>query len=85
MAAVVGVYARVEAGQRGRVLEALAGMTGVMPFDLEDPGQLGIVVEAGSLEAAHRVVTCELARVSGLLGCWPVYAHEEGNGEDGGR
>jgi len=73
--ATIGVYVRVTVGREGTVREALAALAGARPFDLEEPGKVGLVLEADDLDAAHALLEGPVRSVPGVLAAWPVYAH----------
>lgn len=75
--AVLGVLARVEVEHRDRVFGALERLDGVTPFWIGEPGRIGIVVEADTLQAAHTRLLDQLQSTPGVLGTWPVFVHAE--------
>ncbi len=73
--ATLGVYVRIDPEQLEAVRRALDALSGVTTFDLDEAGQLGVILEADDLEAAHAALTGPVHRVPGVLAAWPVYAH----------
>ncbi len=74
---VVGAYARVETAAAVEVRARLAAVGGVSTFDLDEPGKVGLLIEAASVAAAHARLCGELAEVPGVLGVWPVFVGAE--------
>lgn len=75
--AVVGAFARIETERIEQVRGELARLEGVETFDLGDPMKVGILIEAGDLDAAHETLTRDVTAVEGVLGVWPVSVHLE--------
>lgn len=75
--AVLGVLARVEVAERDRVVDLLQRIEGVTPFLIDEPGRIGLVLEADSLELAHARLLEEIESTPGVLGTWPVFVHAE--------
>ena len=75
--AIVGAFARVEIAGFNRCVAGLDAVDGVSTFPLDAPGKVGLLIEAGSLEDAHRIITKQIPTVQGVLGVWPVYASAE--------
>ncbi|NOX53590.1 MAG: chaperone NapD [Planctomycetes bacterium] len=75
--AVIGVLARVEVAERDCVVASLGRIEGVTPFLIDEPGRIGLVVEADTLEAAHKRLVDEIDPTPGVLGTWPVFVHAE--------
>jgi nitrate reductase NapAB chaperone NapD len=75
--AIVGAYARIDGEASPEVRQRLSAFPNVELFDLADPGKVGLIVEAESLDHAYALVRHDLRRVNGVLGVWPVYVHTE--------
>jgi nitrate reductase NapAB chaperone NapD len=75
--AVVGAYARIDLADEVAIRSRLGGVTGVSTFSLDDPGKVGLVIEADDLDSAHDMLLNEIEKLEGVLGVWPVYAHAE--------
>ncbi len=75
--AVVGAFARIDDSDRQAVWDRLAALAGVMPFDLGEPGKVGLLIEGDELEDVHAMLCTEIEKTDGVLGVWPVYAHME--------
>lgn len=75
--AVLGVLARVEIAERDRVVACLQQIEGVTPFLIDEPGRIGLVVEADTLQMAHTRLLNEIQSTPGVLGTWPVFVHAE--------
>ncbi len=69
---VVGVLARIEVSEGEHVRRRLARLEGVETFELQEPEKLGILIEAQSVDLAHRKLLDEVEKVEGVLGVWPV-------------
>jgi nitrate reductase NapAB chaperone NapD len=69
---VLGAYARIDPGSRESVRDRLHDLKGVTLFDLDDPGKVGLVIEADDLEKAHQLLTHTVGRTPDVLGVWPV-------------
>jgi nitrate reductase NapAB chaperone NapD len=67
----------VERADETSVKERLEALRGVSTFPLDVPGKVGLLIEAGSLDEAHAVLSRDIQTVEGVLGVWPVYAHSE--------
>ena len=44
---------------------------------LPEPEKIGLLIETGTLNEAHAILTQQIAKTSGVLGAWPVSAHFE--------
>ncbi|MAE67849.1 MAG: hypothetical protein CMJ18_26645 [Phycisphaeraceae bacterium] len=75
--ATIGGYVRFLPGQELSVRDGLSAIRGVELFDLDRPGTVGVIIEAGSLDDAHGVLERDLRRVEGVTGCFPVYVNIE--------
>jgi len=75
--AVVGAFARIDRSDPKATCDRLSAVAGVTLFDLGEPGKIGLVLEAESLDGAHEVLCGEIEKIEGVLGVWPVYAHLE--------
>jgi len=82
--ATVGVLARIDMDRASIVYEQLSHIDGVQIFDAgaPDSGQIGILVEAVSLDEAHDRITHEIQVVEGVLCAWPVYVHLDDDDDD---
>lgn len=81
METIVGAFARVDSAQATVVRSSLSSLVGIDVFDLGDPGKLGLIIEAPSLEAAHARLHDDIESVAGVLKVWPVSAHFDDAGE----
>ena len=81
--AVVGAYARIDLAEEALVPGRLEALEGVSTFSLEEPGKIGVLVEAESLDEAHARLADEIEKLDGILGVFPVYAHAEPEREEG--
>ena len=79
--ATVGAFARIEVESAGEVRQRLQQLEGVEPFDLDDPGKVGLIIEAATLDDAHAKLTGEIKHTQGVLGVWPIYANFDGDDE----
>jgi len=79
--AAVGAFARIEPTAAGEVAGRLDRIPGVETFLLDEPGKLGLVIEADDLDRAHAILTTDVRRTPGVLGVWAIYA-EVDDGED---
>lgn len=75
--ALFGVLARVQVADRLSTIEQLAEIDGVSTFPVEEDERLGILIESGTVNRAHEILTTEVDRLSGILGTWPVFNHFE--------
>lgn len=75
--AIVGAFAHIEPEANDTLESDLAALDGVSAFALDDPGKIGLLIEAESLDAAHRTVQRTIRNVEGVLGVFPVYANAE--------
>ncbi len=75
----VGVLARIEVEMEESVRSQLGNLEGVELFELGDaelePGQIGLLIEAATVDAAHEKIKQEVATTVGVLCAWPVYVH----------
>jgi len=76
---LVGAFARIDPTGGGEVRSRLSALSGVEVFDLDDPGKVGLLIEAADTGLAHRVLTSRVRNVEGVWGVWPVYVHGEGD------
>jgi nitrate reductase NapAB chaperone NapD len=74
---IIGGYARVDSGRREGAVRRLSQLRGVSTFDLDEPGKLGVLIEASSIDEAHAILTEDVSATPGVLACWPVFLHEE--------
>ena len=79
--ATVGAFARIEVESAGAVRQRLRQLDGVEPFDLDEPGKVGLIIEAACLDDAHEKLTGEIKHTQGVLGVWPIYANFDGDDE----
>ena len=75
----VGAYARIDLGCAAAIREELAQLDGVELFELDEPGKLGLIVEADDLDAAHTMLTCDVTQTPGVMGVWPIYVNVDGS------
>ncbi len=75
--AVVGAYAHIDPSQGAELPARLGAIEGVSTFALGDPGKIGLLIEAESLERAHGLLRGEIPKTEGIRGVFPVYAHAE--------
>jgi len=86
--ATVGILARIDLDHRADVLHDLNELAGVETFEAGERGQLGILVEAASIDDAPARITNDIEAIPGVLCAWPVYVHldddEEVEPDEGG-
>jgi nitrate reductase NapAB chaperone NapD len=75
--ATVGAFVRVELDDTEVVGQRLDQLAGVNTFDMGEPGKIGLVIEADSMDVAHTMLTQTIRSVEGVLGVWPTYADFE--------
>jgi len=75
---VLGAYARIDPGSATGLRDRLGDLAGMTVFDLDDPGKLGLVLEADNAEDAHQLLTQTVAHLPGVLGVWPVSLELDG-------
>jgi len=73
----VGAFARIEIDEADAIRARLAALDGVTPFDLDETGKMGLLIEAPDLDAAHGKLTKDIRQTDGVLGVWPVYVDVE--------
>ena len=78
---VVGAYARIEIAGAAATVDRLGALPGVETFDLDDPGKVGLLIEAEDLDGAHEALTRRVRGARGVLGVWPIYVHDESDPE----
>jgi nitrate reductase NapAB chaperone NapD len=78
---VVGIIVRAEAERFEEVRAQLAALEGVQTIELEEPGCLGLVLEADGLKQAHDRLRGEIERTPGVLTAWPVQVHHDSDSE----
>lgn len=76
---VLGVLARVDRRTRDAVEQHLTGRAGVSVFAVDDPCQMGILIEEDGLPAAEATLRDWVQTTPGILGAWPVFLHDESN------
>ncbi len=81
--AVVGAYARIDLSEEALVPGRLEALEGVSTFKLDEPGKIGLLIEAESLDEARSRLEDEIEKLDGVLGVFPVYAHAEPEQEEG--
>ncbi len=81
--AVVGAYARIDLSEEALVPARLEALEGVSTFALGEPGKIGVLIEAESLDEAHARLEDEIEKLEGVLGVFPVYVHAEPEEEEG--
>ncbi len=74
-AAIIGAFARVELDTAQEARHRLAELAGVELFDLDEPGKVGLIIEAEDLDEGHAKLTGEIRRTEGVMGVWPVYVN----------
>lgn len=77
---VLGVLARVDRRTRDAVEQHLVGHPGVSVFAVDDPCQMGILIEEDTLAAAEEILRDRVLMTPGVLGAWPVFLHDEPDG-----
>ena len=75
--ATVGAYVRIDTEDLAAIRDQLALLDGVEPFDLDQPGTLGVIVEAKDIDTAHAMLTEQVRAVAGVHGAWPLYVNIE--------
>jgi len=75
--AVVGAFVRIELNEADATWDRLGSIDCVEPFILAEPEKIGLLIETGSLEEAHEILTQQVAKTKGVLGAWPVSANIE--------
>lgn len=73
----VGAFVRVELDDTEVVGQRLDRLAGVSIIDMGEPGKVGLVIEADSMELAHAMLTHTIRSVEGVLGVWPTYVDFE--------
>ena len=73
----VGVLVRVESDSLREVDSALGEIPGVTTLELEEPGSIGIVIEAPDLDSAHSLLCDRVQRTAGVLAAWPIHTQLE--------
>ncbi len=76
---VLGVLTRVDRRSRDAVEQHLTSRPGVSVFAVDDPDQMGILIEEECLQAAEETLREWVLTSPGVLGAWPVFLHEEPN------
>ncbi|MCP3978875.1 MAG: hypothetical protein GY716_06030 [bacterium] len=79
---VVGAWARVESEDFELARQSLSLLEGVETFDLDDPGKIGLLIEADDLDSAHAVLTRDVPAARGVLCAWPVSVHLDEDADD---
>lgn len=72
---VISALVRVQKEESPATWQALVQLPGVIPFALDEPSRLGVVVEADSLEDAYQLLNEEIRATPGVLRVVPAYAH----------
>ncbi|MAG94794.1 MAG: hypothetical protein CMJ48_13785 [Planctomycetaceae bacterium] len=75
--AVVGVLVRIDTSRQDEIEIALAQFDGATLFPVDEPGQIGLLLEADTTEEAFQTLQCGICCVPGVLGTWPVFSHLE--------
>ncbi len=75
--ATVGAYVRIDTEDQAAIRSQLSRIDGVEPFDLDQPGTLGLIVEAEDIDTAHAMLTGQIRAVNGVHGAWPLYVNIE--------
>ena len=84
----VGVLARIEMDRRDEICKQLSDIKRVETFDAGSREQIGVLVEADSVDEAHQTITQKIAKTDGVLCAWPVYVNfddEDDSDDDEGR
>jgi nitrate reductase NapAB chaperone NapD len=77
----VGVLVRALHSELGVIEQRLGALPSVVQtLELEEPGSLGLVLQAEDLDAVHAALTREVGGVEGVLAAWPLHAELEGLG-----
>ncbi len=71
----VGILARITPAIESAIRSELSRLPGVQPFDAGDETQMGILIEAPTLDLAHERITNEIKAIKGVHATWPVYMH----------
>ncbi len=79
---VVGVLVRVDLDSSDQVERNLSELNGVSTVQMEEPGTLGLVIEAEDINAVHEKLTSEVRATEGVLTAWPVEMHFNPESED---
>ena len=73
--ATVGAYVRVDPAREVEVRAQLDRLDAVETFDVDGEGKVGVLIEAGDLDAAHAVLVERVQKTEGVLAAFPVYSH----------
>ena len=79
----VGVLARIEMDRRDEISKQLSDIKRVETFDAGSREQIGVLVEADSVDEAHQTITQKIAKTDGVLCAWPVYVNFDDEAGDG--
>ena len=74
---IVSAFARIETDEIDAIRRRLEALDGVTPFDLEEFGKIGVLIEAADLDTAHNTLNETVKETEGVLGVWPVYVNVE--------
>ncbi len=77
---LLGILARVDATRREEALEHLERIPGVTTFEVDDPAQLGLLLERATLHDAVETLEETIERQPGVLACWPVFQYDGTSG-----
>jgi nitrate reductase NapAB chaperone NapD len=72
---IIGVLVRVEAVSAAVVQRRLAAMAGVTPFSLDDSTQMGLLIEAATLDDGYHLLRHGIEDIEGVAAACPVYVH----------
>ena len=79
---MVGILARIDGRCREATEHRLQAIPNVSTFAVPGDGQLGILLERESVDAALETLQRSIETLPGVLGCWPVFQYD-GTAEDG--
>ncbi len=73
----IGVLVRVDEATSPGVEQRLNEIPGVGTFELEEPGTVGVLIQARDLDDAHDSLCRRVRAVDGVLCAWPVHTQLE--------
>lgn len=71
----LGAFARIDEANEAAIRRRVDALINVESFDLDEPGKIGLFIEAPDLDAAHDMLTGTIGRMEGVLAVWPVYVN----------
>lgn len=74
---ILGAYIRIDRAKEPEVRKWLKRLEGVEVVELNCSCIHGLTIKSDSLEAAQNLLLGEIARISGVLGVWPLYVQNE--------